>query len=174
METRIERLAPEDYDAHVDGLARLLSDCVHDGASVSFVLPLTLGECQAFWRGKVRPGVVAGTRDLLIARHGGRIVGTVHLDRDTPPNQPHRAEVVKLLVHPDCRRRGIARALMTELERLAVERERTLITLDTRAGDSAEPLYLSLGFEIAGIIPDYALDPFGGKRDPVSFMFKQL
>jgi ribosomal protein S18 acetylase RimI-like enzyme len=98
----------------------------------------------------------------------------VQLSTDTPPNQPHRAEVTKLLVHPDFRRRGIARALMAELEVRAAALKRTLITLDTRTGDSAEPLYASMGYKTVGTIPDFCVDPFGERLYPTTIMYKTL
>jgi ribosomal protein S18 acetylase RimI-like enzyme len=114
------------------------------------------------------------TRLLLVARQGNRIAGSVQLDSDTPPNQPHRAEVRKLLVHPDFRRHGLARALMAEVERLAGRLGRSLITLDTRTGDKAEPLYASLGYKTAGIIPGYCLNPFEDRLDSTTVMYKAL
>jgi GNAT superfamily N-acetyltransferase len=90
------------------------------------------------------------------------------------PNQPHRAEVKKLLVHPDARRRGIARALMLALEDVAAAEGRTLLTLDTRTGDSAEPLYLSLGYHAAGVIPRYARGPHSPELESTTFLYKEL
>ncbi len=110
----------------------------------------------------------------MVARKDGRIAGSVQLDYDTPPNQPHRAEVRKLLVHPDFRRRGIAKALMAALESRAAELGRSLLTLDTRTGDMAEPLYVSLGYQTAGIIPGYCRDPFKDHFDPTTIMYKAL
>jgi ribosomal protein S18 acetylase RimI-like enzyme len=98
----------------------------------------------------------------------------VQLDFDTPPNQPHRAEVRKLLVRPDFRRQGIGRTLMAEVEKRAAELKRNLLTLDTRTGDSAEPLYASLGYRTVGIIPGYCLDPFNTKLDSTTVMYKAL
>ena len=98
----------------------------------------------------------------------------VQLDIDTPPNQPHRAEVAKLLVHPDFRRHGFARALMGALETHATAIGRTLITLDTRTGDNAEPLYASLGYRTAGTIPAFCLDPIDGSLHPTTIMYKEL
>ncbi len=120
----------------LDELGALLHACVHAGASISFVLPFTPDESAAFWRQAVLPAVRNGTRLLLVAQVDGRIAGSVQLDYDTPPNQPHRAEVRKLLVHPAFRRRGLARALMVELERQALLLGRSLLTLDTRSGDA--------------------------------------
>jgi hypothetical protein len=155
-------------------LGALLHACVHDGASISFILPFTPDDGAAFWTNKVLPEVREGRMALLVARQGDAIVGSVQLDYGTPPNQPHRAEVRKLLVHPDCRRRGIAKALMAELERLASRLGRRLITLDTRTGDKAEPLYASLGYKTVGVIPGYCRDPFENRLDSTTIMYKTL
>ena len=158
----------------LEALAELLHACVHAGASVNFVLPFPMQEARAFWRDKALPAVARGQRRLLVARSGGRIVGSVQLDLATPPNQAHRGDVAKLLVHPDARRQGIARALMIALEALAAREGRWLLTLDTVTGAAAEPLYLSLGFEIAGRIPDYALAPDASRFEATTVMFKLL
>ena len=172
--TAISNFSADDIAGHIRELGALLHACVHAGASVNFVLPYSEADSAAFWRQKVLPAVREGTRLLLVARRDERIAGAVQLDTDTPPNQPHRAEVSKLLVHPDFRRQGIARALMAELERLASQRGRSLITLDTRTGDKAEPLYVSLGYKTAGVIPGYCLDPFEDRLDPTTIMYKAL
>jgi hypothetical protein len=172
--THIIRLTADDVADRIRDLGRLLHACVHAGASVNFVLPFTEDEGAAFWAGKVLPAVRDGVRIVLAAQAGGRIVGTVLLHTDTPPNQTHRAEVSKLLVHPDARRRGIARALMSEVERRAAGLGRTLITLDTRTGDMAEPLYASLGYATAGVIPGYCRDPFEDRLDSTTIMYKVL
>jgi len=156
-------------------LATLLHACVQGGASVSFVLPYTHDDAQAFWRRKVLPGVESEAVKLWVARVDGRVAGSVQLDVDTPPNQPHRAEVRKLLVHPDFRRLGIARRLMREVEDMARRLHRSLLTLDTRTGDSAEPLYASLGYQTVGVIPGFARDPLDpAKVDGTTIMYKQL
>ena len=171
----ISTLAAADIDAHLGELAALLNACVHDGASIGFVLPHSAQDSAAFWTDKVRPGVQAGSRLLLAARRGATIVGSVQLDYDTPPNQPHRAEVRKLLVHPQWRRRGIAQALMAELERRADQLGRTLLTLDTRTGDKAEPLYASLGYRTVGVIPGFCRDTADAARlDATTIMYKGL
>jgi ribosomal protein S18 acetylase RimI-like enzyme len=172
--TTISTFSADDIVSHVRELGALLHACVHDGASVGFVLPHTEEDSKAFWRNKVLPAVRDGGRVLLIAQATGRIAGSVQLGCDTPPNQPHRAEVSKLLVHPECRRRGIARALMAELERRAGQLGRSLLTLDTRTGDKAEPLYASLGYRTAGVIPGYCRDPFEDRLDPTTIMYKVL
>jgi ribosomal protein S18 acetylase RimI-like enzyme len=174
MSFAISEVSANEAAPHVAALGALLHACVHDGASIGFVLPFTVAESEAYWRSKVWPRVEDGHVVLLIARIGGRIVGSVQLDHDTPPNQPHRAEVRKLLVHPDCRRQGLAKALMAAIERRAAELGRSLLTLDTRTGDHAEPLYTALGYRTAGIIPGYCRDPFEAKLDPTTVMYKAL
>jgi len=171
---RIQALTAPSLEQGLEGLARLLHACVHAGASVNFVMPFPPEESLAFWRDKVLPSVAAGHRLLLTGEVGGALAGTVQLDIGTPPNQPHRGEVTKLLVHPERRRNGIAKALMQELERRASDLGRSLLTLDTRTGDMAEPLYLSLGYRKVGVIPGYCLDPFEDRLDPTTIMYKPL
>jgi len=161
-------------EAELDMLAEVLHAAVHDGASVSFVLPFSIGEARRFWRDKVLPGITDRTRRMLVARWSGRIVGTVQLEPAAQPNQQHRAEVVKLLVHPDARRRGIARALMSALEDVARLEHRTLLTLDTRTGDRAEPLYVSLGYISAGVIPRFARAPHSPELQATTIFYKEL
>jgi ribosomal protein S18 acetylase RimI-like enzyme len=158
--------------ADLEMLAEVLHATVHDGGSVSFVLPFPIESALAFWRDRVLPGVLAGTRRVLVARVGERIVGTVQIDLGTPPNQPHRAEVLKMLVHPDARRQGIARTLMTALEDVARQSGRSLLTLDTVSGGRAETLYRSLGYVTVGVIPGYALPPTGGQLEATAIMYK--
>ena len=170
----VSPLSAADLARHLVELGALLHACVHDGASVGFVLPYTEEEAAVFWREKVLPAAQAGRALLLVARAAGRIVGTVVLDHDTMPNQRHRADARKLLVHPDFRRQGIGRALMVELERHARGLGRTLITLDTRTGDAAEPLYGAMGYQVAGVIPDYCRAPFEDRLEPTTIMYKRL
>lgn len=173
--TIISILPAADIPGNLAQLGALLHACVHDGASIGFVLPHPTTDSEAFWAEKVLPSVQGGVRLLLVARQVERIVGSVQLDLDTPPNQPHRAEVRKLLVHPAFRREGIALALMAGLERRAGELGRTLLTLDTRTGDSAEPLYTSLGYSTVGVIPGYCRDARdAGRLDSTTIMYKQL
>ncbi|WP_417516719.1 GNAT family N-acetyltransferase [Minwuia sp.] len=167
-------LTADELDDRLDELVSLLHDCVHDGASVNFVMPFPRAEAEHFWRSMVLGPARRGDRTILIAEAAGRIVGSVQLDCDTPPNQPHRAEVTKLLVHPDFRRRGIARRLMQDLEALAIRRGRSLITLDTRTGDSAEPLYTSLGYQTVGSIPGFSRDVFTDRLDATTLMYRTL
>lgn len=155
-------------------LGDVLHACVHAGASVSFVLPFSHEDANAFWRDKVLPAVQSGSCCVMVARIGGRIVGTVQLDLATPPNQPHRAEVRKLLVHPDARRRGIARALMMAMEEQAHAARRTLLTLDTVTGGFAEPLYRSAGYVRVGVIPHYSVRPDSPELEGTTVMYKEL
>lgn len=162
-------------ERRIGEFSALLRACVHDGASISFIMPFSIDDAEAFWRGKVAPSVAEGSSLLLVAEAEGRIAGSVQLDHDTPPNQPHRAEVRKLLVHPDFRRRGLARALMAKLEAHARLLRRSLLTLDTRTGDRAEPLYASLGYQTVGVIPNFCRDPFtADKLDGTTIMYKAL
>lgn len=158
---------------HLEALSEILHACVHDGASVGYVLPFDHAEARAFWTGKVAESVAARTRVLLVATIDGVAAGTVQLDIDTKANQRHRAEVSKLLVHPRHRRKGLGRALMLAIEPYAVRAQRWLLTLDT-AGDAAEALYSSLGYQIAGRIPFYARDALVERYDPTILMFKTL
>jgi GNAT superfamily N-acetyltransferase len=153
-------------------LGRVLQSCVDHGASVSFLPPLALAEAEGFYRRKAKD-IAAGTRILLAAWVDGMLAGTVMLDLDTPPNQEHRAEIQKLLVHPDARRRGVARVLMQAAERAAEAAGRWLLTLDTREGDSAEQLYRANGWICAGRIPDYARNADGSFSGTV-FFYKRV
>jgi GNAT superfamily N-acetyltransferase len=161
-------------DEDIGMLSDVLHAVVHTGAGVSFFVPFSLEDACAFWRDQVLPGVRAGTRRVLVARIGGRIVGTVQLDLAVPPNQRHRAEVTKMLVHPTARRRGIARALMLALEPIALSDQRTLLTLDTVTGSAAEPLYRSLGYVTVGVIPRYARGSLTPELEAATIMYKEL
>jgi GNAT superfamily N-acetyltransferase len=173
-EWRPDRSGGESLEQDIDMLGEVLHAVVHGGAGVSFFVPFSLDEARAFWLDKVLPAVRAGTRRVAVARWGGRIVGTVQLDLATPPNQRHRADVAKLLVHPVSRRRGVARALMTVLEAIAQSEGRTLLTLDTATGSSAEPLYLSLGYVSVGVIPRYARASLTPDLEATTIMYKEL
>lgn len=157
----VRRLASLD-DTHVRGLAQVLCDCVDGGASVSFMHPLSTARAAGFWRG-VAAGVARGERALLVAEDAeGEIVGTVQLVLAQPENQPHRADVAKMLVHRRARRQGVAAALMRAVEREAAAEARSLLVLDTVTGGDAERLYERLGWQRCGVIPGYALWPNGG------------
>ncbi|HEY0954988.1 MAG TPA: GNAT family N-acetyltransferase [Roseateles sp.] len=147
--------------ARVDELAEVLRDCVEGGASVGFMLPLPEGRPQAFWR-QVAAGVAAGERLLFVAEDAAaRICGTLSLVIDMPDNQPHRADVSKMLVHRRMRRQGVAERLLKALEVKARELGRTTLVLDTVTGSDASRVYERLGWQRVGDIPNYALMPQG-------------
>ncbi|MDB5475994.1 MAG: GCN5-related N-acetyltransferase [Phenylobacterium sp.] len=142
-------------------LAEILAQTVAAGGSVHFMDPTPMGEAEAYWA-KALAGAATGDRVVLGALADGRLEGTVTLYLDTPPNQPFRAEIWKLMVAPSARRQGIARQLMIAAEALAAERGRTLLNLDTATEGGASELYESLGWVRSGMIPDYAYKPQGG------------
>ncbi|MBJ2158581.1 GNAT family N-acetyltransferase [Variovorax sp. IB41] len=146
-------------DAQVQALADLLIDCVEGGASVSFMLPITRERALAFWR-KVADGVARGERVLLVAEDDEGLLGTVQVVLDQPENQPHRAEVSKMLVFRRARRRGIGALLMQAAEDAAREHRKTLLVLDTSSAE-AERLYARMGWQRVGVIPGFALLPEG-------------
>jgi GNAT superfamily N-acetyltransferase/catechol 2,3-dioxygenase-like lactoylglutathione lyase family enzyme len=154
-------------DAQINALADVLIDVVEGGASVSFMLPLARDRAIAYWR-RVADQVKAGQRVLLVAEDSKGICGTVQLVFAEPENQPHRADVSKMLVHRRARRQGIATALMKALEDAAREYGKTLLVLDTADG-TAERVYERTGWTRVGTIPDYALMPSGGPCDTVVF-----
>jgi GNAT superfamily N-acetyltransferase len=153
-------------------LADILIACVEAGASVSFLPPLSRERAKAFWH-RAAKEVGTGQRVLLAAWRDATMVGTGMLDLATPENQPHRAEIQKILVHPCARRSGVGRRIMQALEQSATTVGRTLLTLDTRAGDAGEALYRAGGWHQAGRIPNYALDADGTPHDTV-FFWKRL
>jgi GNAT superfamily N-acetyltransferase len=148
-------------EAQIDGLADVLIDCVEGGASVSFMQPLSRERAVAFWR-RVAQGVAAGERALLVAEDARGVCGTVQLVLDQPENQPHRADLAKMLVHRRARRQGLGEALMRAAEETARECGKTLLVLDAVTGGDAARLYERLGWERVGDIPSYALWPQGG------------
>jgi ribosomal protein S18 acetylase RimI-like enzyme len=145
----------------VAALADLLTETVASGASVTFMHPLAPERARRFWEESLA-AAARGERVILGARDKGRLVGTVTLSLDMPDNQGHRAEISKLMTALSHRRRGIARALMLEAERVATAESRILLTLDTAAEDGAAGFYDRLGYCRAGVIPDYAYKPLGG------------
>ena len=188
-EIRIEEWRPAAsqvgaVNAEIEMLAEILHAVVHGGASVSFFTPFSIDEARSFWVEKVLPGVRSVARRILVARTGmgndaatepiDRIVGTVQLELDMPPNQQHRAGVAKLLVHPDARRRGVAKALMHALQEIALSEGRTLLTLDTVTGSNAEMLYTSLGYVTSGVIPRFARGALTPDLESTTVMYKEL
>lgn len=155
----IRRLT-EPTDAHVAQLANVLIDCVEGGASVGFMMPLARERALAFWR-SIAAGVRAGERALLVAEDAAGVCGTVQLVLALPDNQPHRADVCKMLVHRRARRRGLGEALMRAAEDLARDLGRSLLVLDAVSDGDAARLYARLGWVRVGDIPRYALMPDG-------------
>jgi GNAT superfamily N-acetyltransferase len=154
-------------DAQIEQLAEVLIDCVQGGASVSFMDPLPRDRAVAFWR-RVAEGVAAGERALLVAEDSWGLCGTVQLVLGQPENQPHRADLSKMLVHRRARRQGLGAALMNAAEDTARACGKTLLVLDTASGE-AERLYERSGWTRVGVIPGYALWPKGGLCDTTVF-----
>ena len=154
-------------DAELRQLADVLCDCVAGNASVSFMQPFTLDRAIAFWR-DVAEGVARGERVLLVADDASGIVGTVQLVLAQPENQPHRADLVKLLVHRRARRRGVAALLMQAADQAAKDCGKSLLVLDTASGE-AERVYQRQGWQRVGVIPGYALLPDGALCDTTYF-----
>jgi ribosomal protein S18 acetylase RimI-like enzyme len=170
--TEIRRLGATDARRELDGLAAVLVDCIEGGASVSYMAPFSHRDARAAFE-VVAAEVERGRRVLLAAFDEGHVVGTVQVGLATPPNQPHRGDIAKLLVRRSARRRGIAAKLMQAAELEAMAEGRTLLVLDTVTGDDAERLYVRLGWTRVGVIPDYALYPDGRPCDTTVF-YKQL
>jgi GNAT superfamily N-acetyltransferase len=166
--TEVRRLDPPELHEHLDGLASVLADCVAGGASVSFMAPFSHEQARAFFAG-LAAEVEQGRRLVLGAFDDGRLVGTVQVILALPPNQPHRGEIAKLLVHRSARKRGIAQLLMEHAESEAKAQGKTLLVLDTVTGDDAERLYKRLGWTRVGVIPGYALYPDGRPCDTTVF-----
>ncbi|APA88196.1 GNAT family N-acetyltransferase [Paraburkholderia sprentiae WSM5005] len=169
----VRRVGANEAAACVEALADVLIDCVEGGASVSFMLPISRDTALRFWR-DVAEGVARGERALLIAEdRDGSIIGTVQLITAQPENQPHRADVAKMLVHRKARRHGVGHALMTELDRIAREEKKSVLVLDTVTGGDAERLYQRAGWQRVGSVPNYALMP-DGEFCATTFYCKQL
>jgi ribosomal protein S18 acetylase RimI-like enzyme len=170
---KVATIDPAGLAKSVERLTRILQACVHEGASVGFLMPFERSEARAYWLDRVAAPHAAGGKLVLIASVGGDIAGTAQLDLDSMPSKRHHAEVSKVLVDPAFRRAGVARALMQEIERHAAGEGRWLLTLDT-AGDAAEALYRSLGYSLAGAIPNYARNAFEESYDATRLMYKDL
>ena len=170
MATQIHRLTRVS-EQQLQALAELLIDCVDGGASVSFMHPLSMQKALAFWRG-VADGVTHNERALLIAERDTGIVGTVQLVLDQPENQPHRADLSKMLVLRRARRQGLGELLMQAAEQVARECGKSLLVLDT-ASDEAARLYARLGWQQCGVVPGYALLPHGGLCD-TTYFYREL
>ncbi|NOU92432.1 GNAT family N-acetyltransferase [Paenibacillus sp. LMG 31456] len=140
----------------LDELAALLIQVVENGASIGFLPPLTLSEAKQYWEHVLNPDVI-----LFVAKINNQIVGSVQLHLSTKQNGGHRAEIAKLMTHPNYRRKGIGRSLMEMAEERAKQEGRTLLVLDTREGDPSNDLYISIGYIPAGRIPNYAKSASG-------------
>jgi GNAT superfamily N-acetyltransferase len=158
-------------EREIQELSDVLIDCVEGGASVSFMLPIERARAAAFWRG-VAADVVRGGRILLVAEQAGQIIGTVQIVFAQAENQPHRADIAKMLVHRRARRLGAGAALLAAAESESLRAGKTLLVLDTASGD-AERLYAKLGWQRCGVIPGYALLPGGGLCD-TTFFYRAL
>jgi GNAT superfamily N-acetyltransferase len=169
---KVRRVGADEVAACIDGLADVLLDCVEGGASVSFMLPMTRAKAVSFWQG-VADGVKRGERVLLVAEdRDGRIVGTVQMITSMPENQPHRADIAKLLVSRQARRGGAGHKLMAAIEDAARDEGKTVLVLDTASGD-AERLYERLGWQRVGVVPKYAYMP-DGELCSTTFYYKHL
>jgi len=168
----IERLEPPVSEADLQSLVLLLVDAVESGAAVSFLAPLSPAQAEDWWR-RTFSAAASGTIHL-VARDVEGIVGAVQLHPSWAPNQPHHADVMKLLVHRRARRRGVGTRLMQALEAEARSAGFRLLTLDSKRGDSGETLYRRLGWTTVGTIPRYAFDPDGVTLHDTVVFFKEL
>jgi len=171
---QIQSATEDEFKSALAALSDILYQCVLQGASVGFIQPFDQRQSSNYWLEKVLPDLATGAVVVYLAKVDGIVVGCVQLGLATPANQTHRADVAKLLVHPQYQRRGIARKLMLQLESHALQVGRSLLTLDTKTGDSAEPLYLSLGYINCGTIPNFAKDPVLNRLDATTIMYKSL
>jgi GNAT superfamily N-acetyltransferase len=168
----IRELDGDGYVAAIPALASLIVDAVNGGASVNFLAGVTEAEAADWWTART-PSVRSGATTAFVALVGDRIVGSVLLMRSTNANSPHRAEIAKVIVHQDVRRRGIARALMLAAEERARADGRWMLVLDTVTGSDADAFYRSLGWQETGVVPDYALLP-DGRPWGATFFWKHL
>lgn len=159
-------------ERELQGLSEVLVDCVEGGASVSFMHPLTRDRALVYWR-RIARAVAAGERLLLVAEDAAGLCGTVQLGLDQPENQPHRADLAKMLVHRRARGQGLGAALLREAEASALAHGRTLLVLDTVTGSAGDRLYTREGWQRVGEIPNYALWP-DGRPCPTTIFFKAL
>jgi GNAT superfamily N-acetyltransferase len=167
-EIEVRRLSPTEAREQLDALAGVLADCVAGGASVGYLDPFSHADARVVYDDYLRDAE-QGRRIILGAFLDGNLVGTAQLVLAVPPNQPHRAEVARVLVHRSARRRGIAQRLMEQLEQEARAEGKTLLVLDAVTGGDAARLYDHLGWNTVGVIPDYALYPDGRFCDTTVF-----
>lgn len=168
MTATIRIATADEARARAGDLCEILSDCINGGASLGFMLPYTPQDAVAYWQ-EIADAVEKGTIILAVAELEGRIVGSVQVGLATKPNQPHRGDLMKLLVHRSARGQGLSRRLMEVVEAEAAARGRTLLVLDTATGSDAEKIYPRFGWERVGVIPQYAMWPQGGFCDTTLF-----
>ena len=170
MSIHVATIDPEETEQLLPQLVALFQDAIASGAALGFLPPLSTAEASSFWR-RVREGIQAGALNLFVARNEAtqEVLGTVQLALAPQLNGSHRAEVAKMMVHREARRRGIGRQLLRALEAKAVELGRTTLVLDTRQGDAAEQLYQSLEYRIAGVVPEYAQSSDGTLHSTVIY-----
>ena len=164
----IRLLSAAEARAALPDLCDVLADCVNGGASVGFMQPYGAADALPYWQG-VADSVESGATLLFAVAIESRVVGTVQVGAAQMPNQPHRGDLKKLLVHSSARGKGLARLLMEAAEREAARIGKTLLVLDTATGSDAEAIYPRLGWERVGVVPDYALWPQGGFCDTTIF-----
>jgi len=169
----IERLDAAGALTALPDLVGIHIECVAGGAGVSFMDPLSPEKADAFWRGEVLPKLARGETALFAANREGRTIGTVQVLMAMRENQPHRAEIAKMMVAPAERRKGVARALMEAAQKYAADAGKTLLLLDTETGGLAEQLYLSMGWQEVGVVPGFALTPHG-ELCATTFLYKAL
>ncbi|WP_137129685.1 GNAT family N-acetyltransferase [Rhizobium sp. FY34] len=168
----IRIITAEEAGPFIPDLCEVLSDCIQGGASLGFMLPFAPEDARSYWQ-DVLASVKRGHTILAVAQRDGKVVGTVQVGLAQKPNQPHRGDLMKLLVHRSARGLGLSRKLMQAVEDEAASRGRTILVLDTATGSDAEAIYPRLGWQRAGVIPDYALWPQGGFCD-TTFFYKRI
>ncbi len=159
--TSIRIINADETRARISDLCEVLSDCINGGASLGFMLPFEPKDALGYWH-EIADAVAKGNIILAVAEVNGQVVGSVQVGLATKPNQPHRGDLMKLLVHRSARGLGLSRKLMEAVEAEAARRGRTLLVLDTATGSEAENIYPRFGWERVGVIPDYAMWPEGG------------
>lgn len=168
------KIEAAELTGYLDDFASCLKTAVEDNAGVSFVLPFTFEDARSFWIENVRPMIESGAALLIGAEANGRIVGTVQLILNQPPNQSHRCDIAKLLVHPDFRQQGIAGKLMEHIEQEAAKHDKWLLVLDTATGGVAEKFYQKIGYTPIGSIPNFGKDAIGDGYHGTTFFYKDL
>lgn len=168
----VRRLVGDDLHAHLDGLAEILADCVAGGASVGFMPPFSHADARILYDAWAAEAD-AGGRLILGAFAEGRLVGTVQVVLALPPNQPHRGDIAKMLVHRSARRRGIASLLMAQAEVEARAEGRSLLVLDAVSDGDAARLYARIGWKTVGVVPNFALFPDGRYCD-TTYFYKEI